>query len=141
MAKILGLSFIESLLDQNYSVVLVMFETPTDSIQYNAEALLDLTLWVQEQAVGKDLVLVGPSMGGLVTRRALIQAAINGSDIHPRLFIAYDSPNWGATIPPLCSSCCPLLQRGLRFAEANLQESEKWCRKANVTLSIEFGSL
>jgi len=99
MEDIFGKKHIQNLIDQGYSVVLVMFENPTDSIDYNAKVTLDALKWVQTQAAGKDLVLLGPSMGGLVMRRALLRAAAEGAPIHPRLFIAYDSPNWGAVIP------------------------------------------
>ena len=100
MEDMLGRNMIEGLLKQGHSVVLILFKDPTTSIDYNAEAALQVLRWVQEQAVGQDMVVVGPSMGGLVMRKALIEAAKRNIPIHPRLFIAYDSPNWGAIIAP-----------------------------------------
>jgi len=99
MVKILGSNMIYNLLDQNYSVVLIMFKDPTASIAWNAEASLDVLQWVQQQAVGQDLTVIGPSMGGLIMRKALIEAGKRQINLHPRLFIAYDSPNWGAVVP------------------------------------------
>lgn len=99
MENILGLKYIQKMIDDGYSVVVVNFSDPTLSIDGNAYAALDALKWVQQQAVQKDMVVVGPSMGGLIMRKALILAAETNAAIHPRLFIAYDSPNWGAVIP------------------------------------------
>jgi len=124
MVKILGSKMIYDLLDQNYSVVLIMFKDPTASIAWNAEASLDALQWVQQQAVGQDITVIGPSMGGLIMRKALIEAGKRQIKIHPRLFIAYDSPNWGAVVP------FPL-QAAVRYFK-NKDGDKKWTFK-NLT--------
>jgi hypothetical protein len=45
------------------------------------------------------LVIVGPSMGGQITRYALKDMENKGVNHNTRLWIAFDSPNHGANIP------------------------------------------
>jgi len=97
--NILGGVTIQGLLDRGYSVVLMRYQNPGVSIDWNALAALDALKWIQSQAPGKDLKIVGPSMGGLIMRKALIYGASENANIHPKNFIAYDSPNWGAVVP------------------------------------------
>lgn len=100
MESVLGLEHIKTMIENGYSVVIINFQDPTMSIDHNAYAALDALQWTQSQAgMQKDMVVIGPSMGGLIMRKALLLAAEKNANIRPRLFIAYDSPNWGAVIP------------------------------------------
>ena len=103
----LGTNFIGKIIDSGHSVVLMKYEWVNDSIENNANAALKAFQWIQSQSTGNDLILVGPSMGGLIFRKALLRAAQINQDagnndaagFHVRTFVAYDSPNWGAVIP------------------------------------------
>jgi hypothetical protein len=117
-------SLLESLLDQGHTVFLVLYEFPLDDIKQNAKVALRALQWIQ-QHTDDDLIVIGPSMGGLVMRKALQYAGgINSafgdpskSQIFPSLFIAYDSPNWGANIPVEIQATLKYLRKNSASAE------------------------
>jgi hypothetical protein len=87
-----------------YDLIFLNFQNATDYIQRNAyllEAAIQLvnnrkTLW---NGVRQQNVIIGMSMGGLVTRYALRDLELNGQNHETRLFISHDSPHWGANVP------------------------------------------
>jgi len=97
-------SFRTSLLNQGYDLVLVNYQNSTDYIQRNAYALEELIKNVNQTKNQYCLqkrknVIMGLSMGGLVTRYALNDMENLGHDHDARLYISYDSPQQGANIP------------------------------------------
>jgi len=71
-----------------------------DYIQRNAMILIELINFINDEKVGNQpLVVVGPSMGGLISRYALAYMEANGLEHDTRLFISVDSPHLGANIP------------------------------------------
>lgn len=71
-----------------------------DYIQRNAMVLIELIEFINSQKVGDDeLVIIGPSMGGLIARYGLSYMEQNGMDHETRLYISFDSPHLGANIP------------------------------------------
>jgi hypothetical protein len=71
-----------------------------DYIQRNAMVLIELITLINAQKVGNQpLVIVGPSMGGLIARYALAYMEENGLEHDTRLYISVDSPHLGANIP------------------------------------------
>jgi len=71
-----------------------------DYIQRNAMVLIELIELINSQKVGDDeLVIIGPSMGGLIARYGLSYMEQNGMDHETRLYISFDSPHLGANIP------------------------------------------
>jgi len=71
-----------------------------DYIQRNAMVLIELINLLNDQKVGsEELVIVGPSMGGLVARYALSFMEQNSMDHETRLYISFDSPHLGANVP------------------------------------------
>lgn len=72
----------------------------TDYIQRNAMVLLDLIEMINAQKVGTGKnVVIGPSMGGLISRYALRYMEQNSLDPDTRLYISFDSPHLGANVP------------------------------------------
>ncbi len=72
----------------------------TDYIQRNAMLLLDLIEMINAQKVGTAKnVVIGPSMGGLVSRYALRYMEQNSLNPDTRLYISFDSPHLGANVP------------------------------------------
>ena len=71
-----------------------------DFIERNAMLLIDLINTLNADKVGdEDLVIIGPSMGGLISRYAL-NFMENASENHEtRLWISFDSPHLGANVP------------------------------------------
>lgn len=71
-----------------------------DYIQRNAMVLIALIEEINLQKQGnEELVILGPSMGGLISRYALAYMEQNNMDPDTRLFISFDAPHKGANIP------------------------------------------
>ena len=71
-------------------------------IEHNGMALaafLSQFYTTHASTIIEDYVVVGASMGGLITRYALTYAEHNNIPPHTRLFVAFDSPQNGAQIP------------------------------------------
>jgi len=91
---------LDSLLHENFDFVFLDFENGTQSIAHQS-ALLEyvLNLCSSYRSGYDPLVLIGPSMGGVVGRYTLRQMELQGSDHCTRLFVALDSPFRGAHLP------------------------------------------
>jgi hypothetical protein len=90
--------------DEGYDIAPLLFKNPTIDLRVNAQVVLESLRWLEsytEAREGSEPVIIGPSMGGLVTRYALQLAGQNfpASGIRARLFIAFDSPNREAESP------------------------------------------
>jgi pimeloyl-ACP methyl ester carboxylesterase len=71
-----------------------------DFIQRNAFILVELINQINAQKVGTEKnVVIGPSMGGLISRYALRYMEINNLNPDTRLYISFDSPHLGANVP------------------------------------------
>jgi PGAP1-like protein len=71
-----------------------------DYIQRNAMVLAALIEEINAQKVGDaELVIIGPSMGGLIARYGLAYMEANSIPHETRLYISFDSPHRGANIP------------------------------------------
>ncbi len=72
----------------------------SDYIERNAYVLVALLEDIIEDMEGNEqFVVVGPSMGGLVTRYALAYMEQNGMDHNTGLWLSFDAPHYGANIP------------------------------------------
>jgi len=72
----------------------------SDYIQRNAMVLVALIDLLNSQKVGdEELVVLGPSMGGLIGRYGLAYMEQNSLPTETRLYISFDSPHRGANIP------------------------------------------
>lgn len=101
---------VTTLYNEDYDVIMLRFQNPNTSIETNANVVTEAIKWIEahtKKINGNELVIIGPSMGGLICRYALQQAGqIAGSPtygktdaIHVRLLIEFDSPNRGANVP------------------------------------------
>ena len=71
-----------------------------DFIQRNAFILVELINQINAQKVGNQKnVVIGPSMGGLISRYALRYMEMNNLNHDTRLYISFDSPHQGANVP------------------------------------------
>lgn len=88
---------------QSYDIIFVDYDDGTDYIQRNACMLKEVIRWVnnQKQLSGstEHNVVLGLSMGGLVSRYALKTMENAGENHDTRLFICHDSPQQGANVP------------------------------------------
>ncbi len=97
--------------DLGYDVVILNFPVYTrngneiidggaDFIQRNAFVLVELINEINAQKVGdEELVIIGPSMGGLISRYALAYMEQNSLEHDTRLWLSFDSPHLGANVP------------------------------------------
>lgn len=97
---------------QGYDIILLNFPTYTrpstttvidggvDYIQRNAMILVELINQINAQKVGTAKnVVIGPSMGGLISRYALRYMETHSMNHDTRLYISFDSPHQGANVP------------------------------------------
>ena len=105
-----GQNMADILRDEGYDIVILnapLYSTGgkdidggADYIQRNAMVLIALIELLNDQKVGdEELVVLGPSMGGLIARYALAYMEQNSLDPETRLYISFDSPHRGANIP------------------------------------------
>jgi hypothetical protein len=107
-----GQNLADTLRAQGFDIVLLNFPTYTrpnsttvvdggvDFIQRNAFILVSLINQINAQKVGNQKnVVIGPSMGGLISRYALRYMEMNNLNHDTRLFISFDSPHQGANVP------------------------------------------
>ena len=72
-------------IERNAMVLIKLIQQVNDSLQHNGSS--------------EKLVIIGPSMGGQISRYALKYMENNSMNHNTRLFVAFDSPNLGANIP------------------------------------------
>lgn len=90
-------SLIYSLYNNGYDVLILDFDDATDYIQHNAMLLVSL---INSFNLSDDnLIVMGYSMGGLVSRYALSWMESQCQNHHTRLYISHDSPHKGANFP------------------------------------------
>jgi Secretion system C-terminal sorting domain/Putative serine esterase (DUF676) len=86
-----------------FDVTLVNFPNGTDYVERNAMALVALlnreNAKLATNGSSEKISIIGPSMGGLVSRYALAYMEKNGMNHNTKLWISFDSPHLGANIP------------------------------------------
>jgi hypothetical protein len=86
-----------------FDVTLVNFPNGADYVERNAMALVSLLQRENEKLASNDsaekIAIIGPSMGGLVSRYALAYMEKNNIPHNTRLWVSFDSPHLGANIP------------------------------------------
>ena len=97
---------------QGYDVVVLNFPTyyreedqvwiygGADYIERNAMLLVELIKFINNSKVGNEKnIVIGPSMGGLISRYALGYMESQNIDHETRLYISFDAPHVGANVP------------------------------------------
>jgi hypothetical protein len=96
-------NFIERMRKDGYDFVILDYNNGGDYIQKNAYILVSLINMVNAQLVtnksNAQLVVVGPSMAGLISKYALTYMEQNNINHNTRLFVSFDAPHLGANIP------------------------------------------
>ena len=108
-------NFGEDMRKQGYDIIVLDFprikigtaeifkEQGADFIQRNAFVLVKLIEHVNgllaANGITEQLVVIGPSMGGLISRYALRWMELNGKNHNTKLWISFDTPHKGANIP------------------------------------------
>lgn len=89
--------------NQGFDVTLVNFPTGADYIERNAMALVALLKREKAKLIAngsnEQIILIGPNMGGLISRYALAYMEKNNIPHNVKLWVSFDSPHLGANIP------------------------------------------
>jgi|GEM_PF-3536166 len=96
-------NFVEKAIAEGYDIVILDYDNGADYIQRNAMVMVSLINYVNGQLNANGfhsrLVVIGPSMGGLITRYALSYMEQNNMNHNTQLYVSFDSPHLGANIP------------------------------------------
>ncbi|MCX8142836.1 MAG: T9SS type A sorting domain-containing protein [Bacteroidia bacterium] len=91
---------INKLHNEGFDVIYVEFKYSTFSLSFNTTVMEEVIRWINQNKSGKHkIILAGASMGGLITRMALIGMEQNSEQHQVRDWITFDSPHNGANIP------------------------------------------
>ncbi|MCW3069369.1 MAG: cytochrome [Solirubrobacterales bacterium] len=85
----------EALRDAGYDVVIVGLDQGADAIERNAEVLIEC-IRAANQRTDEPLVVGGVSMGGLVSRLALLRMEHDGERHNACVFLTIDTPHAGS---------------------------------------------
>jgi hypothetical protein len=95
--------FIEKMRNDGFDFVILDYSGGADYIQRNAFVLISTINNVNTQLTkngsNAQLVVVGPSMAGLISKYALSYMEQNNMNHNTRLYVSFDSPHLGANIP------------------------------------------
>ncbi len=112
--------FLEKALSEGFDFVILDYENGADYIQRNAMVMVSLINEVNDRlergGSNSQLVVLGPSMGGLITRYALSYMEQKGMSHNTGLYVSFDSPHFGANIP-LGDQC--FIKYATRFPAVN----------------------
>ncbi len=104
----------DSLRKDGYDLIFVNFLDGTDDIRVNAKFFREFLKNVLNKNFRdnktEEAIVVGPSMGGLITRIALKEMENAKEDHFVKIWISFDSPQQGANIPIA-------LQHNIRYGE------------------------
>jgi hypothetical protein len=93
-------NLVEDLRAQGFDTIVLDFDSATDPIQRNGYLVAELLQQVAAMVdPSQEIFLVGPSMGGLCTRWALMWLESQAIDPRVRTWLSFDSPHAGAAIP------------------------------------------
>lgn len=90
--------FADSLLEAGHDIVICNFIKGADYIERNALAVIELIQYINNRTADK-LIVIGPSMGGLIAKYALAKMEKENIPHNTSLYISFDSPHQGANIP------------------------------------------
>ncbi|MCG2759600.1 MAG: hypothetical protein L6407_00115, partial [Candidatus Delongbacteria bacterium] len=89
-----------TLKNEGYDIVILNFSNARTYIQRNAYLLIKVIEEINSRKVtNNELIVIGASMGGLVSRYALSYMESHNLNHNSRLFASFDSPQRGANIP------------------------------------------
>ncbi|HMB67744.1 MAG TPA: hypothetical protein VKU85_00480, partial [bacterium] len=92
-------NLVESMRSLGFDLVVLDFAEATEPIQRNAYLAAELLQQTGALTGGADQVVVGASMGGLVSRYALAWMEQQAIPHHTRTWVSFDTPHGGANIP------------------------------------------
>jgi len=93
------LDLADKLRANGYDVIIIDFEDGTGEMTNNAMVVVDVINWVNANKVADgEIVIIGPSMGGVLARYALAYMEENNMEHQTKLFLSFDAPQQGANV-------------------------------------------
>ncbi len=89
----------DSLRAHGYDIIILNFANGTGDLFTNSMIVVDAINWINQNKVeDNELVVIGPSMGGVLGRFALAFMEDQGLEHQCRLFLSFDAPQQGANV-------------------------------------------
>lgn len=96
-------SLSQHLLDEGYDLVVVDYDDGGDYLQRNAYMIEEVIRWVNAEknknGSEEKNVIIGQSMGGMISRYALRRMEVNGEDHQTGTYISFDTGHLGTNMP------------------------------------------
>lgn len=96
-----ALKYNQSIKD-NFDIIYVDWLNPYADIQKNASLLIEIINWIncniKEEGADRNII-IGHSMGGLITRYALRLMELSENEHQTDVFVSYDAPHLGVNFP------------------------------------------
>lgn len=116
-------NLIDSLRKTGYDIVLVDFRTNRAPIQQNANLVINLIQWVNEQLAENNSphqsIVIGASMGGLISRYAIRKMELENCCSKVRVHATFSTPHRGANVPIGIQSFLYELAYGSQLTSSN----------------------
>ncbi|WP_158447888.1 T9SS type A sorting domain-containing protein [Aquimarina longa] len=94
-------NFEKGLRNNNYDIVYLIFNNTNLSLQDNTNVVKDLIQQINSKKQRNfESIVIGESMGGLLSRMALKQLENESYDHRVGLYVSFDAPHQGANLPP-----------------------------------------
>lgn len=88
---------------QEYDIIYVDWVNGVDDMRRNAKLLKTIINWVNNEKANNGSsvknVVLGQSMGGVISRYALREMELENTDHDTRLYVSHDAPHQGANVP------------------------------------------
>lgn len=99
----------DQLREQGYDVLILNFANGSGELHQNAMTVVEAINYINNHKVtNNELIVIGPSMGGLLARYALAYMEETNIEHYTKLFLSFDAPHKGANV-------CLGVQHALRF--------------------------
>jgi len=84
---------------QGFDVLILNFADGGGDIEENAMTTVEVIQYINNNKIfANELVIIGPSMGGLITRYALAYMEQNNMEHQTKLYFSFDTPHQGANV-------------------------------------------
>jgi len=139
-------NLIDELRNLGYDIVIVNFLDGAGDIRSNAKFFKDFLMQVINSSEYRDseteeAVVIGPSMGGLITRHMLATIEKEGKEHYVQTWISFDSPQKGANIPLGLQYSMDFLSRintsGIYYVKDGLESAQQQFAKAGSILNTK----
>jgi hypothetical protein len=89
----------DELREQGYDVLILNFANGSGELFNNSMVAIQAINYInQNKVTNNELIIIGPSMGGLIARTALAYMEHNNMEHYTKLYLSFDAPHQGANV-------------------------------------------